>query len=44
VAAGNEVLCKIICHNICVLIQESQEIGLSTSFPKARQRHIKNAD
>lgn len=28
----NEVLCKIICHNICVLIQESHELGISTAF------------
>ena len=27
VAMVNEVLCKIICHNICVLIQESHELG-----------------
>jgi hypothetical protein len=25
----NEVLCKIICHNICCLIQESYELGIS---------------
>jgi transposase len=25
----NEVLCKIICHNICCLIQESHELGIS---------------
>ena len=24
----NEVLCKIICHNICCLIQESHELGI----------------
>jgi hypothetical protein len=24
----NEVLCKIICHNICVLIQEAHELGI----------------
>lgn len=28
----NEVLCKIICHNICVLIQESCELGIETTF------------
>ena len=27
VAMVNEVLCKIICHNICVLIQETHELG-----------------
>jgi transposase len=25
----NEVLCKIVCHNICCLIQEAHELGLS---------------
>jgi hypothetical protein len=32
VAAGNEVLCKIICHNICVLIQETHELGIAAEF------------
>ena len=30
----NEVLCKIICHNICVLIQEAHELGIDTTFRK----------
>ena len=28
VAMVNEVLCKIICHNICCVIQESYELGI----------------
>ncbi len=32
VAMVNEVLCKILCHNICCLIQESYELGISTTF------------
>ena len=28
-AQVNEVLCKIICHNICVVIQEMHELGLN---------------
>jgi transposase len=32
VAMVNEVLCKIICHNICCLIQESHELGIETTF------------
>lgn len=32
VAMVNEVLCKILCHNICVLIQETHELGISTVF------------
>jgi len=31
-AMVNEVLCKIICHNICCLIQESHELGIDTAF------------
>ena len=32
VAMVNEVLCKIVCHNICCLIQESHELGIETEF------------
>lgn len=32
VAMKNEVLCKIICHNICCLIQESHELGIEPEF------------
>jgi hypothetical protein len=32
VAMVNEVLCKIICHNICCLIQETHELGIDTVF------------
>ena len=32
VAMVNEVLAKVICHNICVLIQELYELGISTAF------------
>ena len=35
VAMVNEVLCKIICHNICCLIHESQELGIETAFWEA---------
>jgi len=31
-AQVNEVLCKIICHNICVLIQSIYELGLEPVF------------
>jgi transposase len=36
VAMVNEVLCKIICHNICVLIQESHELGIEVEFASVR--------
>jgi len=32
VAMVNEVLCKIICHNICCLIQGAHELGITTKF------------
>ena len=28
----NEVLCKILAHNLCVLIQEQCELGIETEF------------
>jgi transposase len=34
VAQVNEVLCKILCHNICVLIQSIYELGLEPVFYK----------
>ena len=38
VAMVNEVLCKIICHNICCLIQESHELGIQMEF-LAKTKH-----
>jgi transposase len=32
VAMVNEVLLKIVCHNICVLIHEAQELGIAIKF------------
>jgi transposase len=32
VAQVNEVLCKILCHNICVLISSIYELGLEPTF------------
>ena len=29
----NEVLAKILCHNICVLIQSFYELGIPLGFP-----------
>jgi hypothetical protein len=28
----NEVLCKIVCHNICCLIQQTHQFGIETAF------------
>ena len=37
VAMINEVLCKLICHNICVLIQEAHELGIEVKFEGTRR-------
>jgi transposase len=31
-AQVNEVLCKILCHNLCCLIQSSYELGIDATF------------
>ncbi len=31
----NEVLCKFLCHNLCVLNQEQCELGIETEFWQA---------
>jgi hypothetical protein len=36
IAIVNEVLCKILCHNICCLIQEQGELGIEPVFWKMR--------
>ena len=37
-AQVNEVLCKILCHNICVLIQSLSELGLEPTFWDCRAK------
>jgi transposase len=32
VAQINEVLCKVLCHNVCVLIQSMYELGIQPQF------------
>ena len=39
VAMVNEVLCKIICHNICCLIQESTNSGSIRLFGQKLHLH-----
>jgi transposase len=34
----NEVLCKVLCHNICVLIQSMFELGVEPTFSTKAQR------
>lgn len=39
-AMVNEVLCKLLCHNICVLIQEQHELGIESVFwPTTQESH-----
>jgi len=35
-ALVNECLCKVLCHNLCVLIQEQHEFGIDPIFWKER--------
>jgi hypothetical protein len=28
----NEALCKVLCHNLCVLVQAMQELGIELAF------------
>ena len=37
-AMVNEVLCKILCHNLCCLIQEQCELGIEPVFWQEAQR------
>jgi transposase len=31
----NEALCKVLCHNLCVVIQSVHELGIETNFEAA---------
>jgi transposase len=34
----NEVLCKVLCHNLCVIIQAIHELGIEPTFAKAHEK------
>ena len=36
----NEVLCKVLCHNICVLIQSIHELGIEPLFCESHQNPL----
>jgi transposase len=38
IAQVNEVLCKVLCHNICCLIQSIYELGLEPTFWTSEQK------
>jgi hypothetical protein len=40
----NEVLCKILAHNICVLIQEQCERGIEPIFWQEEKREEKDGN
>jgi hypothetical protein len=44
IAQVNEVLCKVLCHNICVLIQSTYELGLEPTFWIANEMPIRKLD
>ena len=42
IAQFNEVLLKVLCHNICVVIQEMYELGISPQFCLKSPEGVKN--
>ena len=43
-AQVNEVLCKVLCHNICVLIQSFYELGIEADFAGTTESESKIVD
>ena len=39
-AMVNEVLCKLLCHNLCCLIQRQEELGIVPVFWKDEDTSI----
>jgi transposase len=44
VAMKNEVLCKLIAHNLCVLVQEQHELGIEPLFWQDRTAAVCNGN
>jgi len=36
----NEALCKVLCHNLCVVIQSVHELGIETNFADSAKQTI----
>jgi len=36
IAQFNEVFCKVLCHNICVIVQSMYELGVDPTFGIAK--------
>jgi len=41
-AQVNELLCKVICHNLCVLVQSMYDLGIQVSFWTKGFNHVRN--
>jgi len=44
IGQDNEILCKALCHNICVLIQEMFELGISAEFLEPAKSFCASSD
>lgn len=40
VAQANEVLCKLLCHNLSMLVHAIYELGIAVEFPSAGAREV----
>lgn len=40
IAQENEILCKILCHNICVLIQEIYLSNIKVDFLNCAKNYV----
>ena len=40
VAMKNEVLCKVLCHNICCLVSAMYELGIDPIFSQDAHREV----
>jgi len=43
-AQTNEILCKILCHNVCCLIQSIYELGIEPTFWTEQSHRFMNLE